>query len=69
MGRYDQLLFRPAVNAVGEMRTRFKRLDFAESAAQFHAAEMLDIGLTARLIKVTIKGCRASDTRIFHNAV
>jgi hypothetical protein len=38
---------------------------FAEIGAQFHAAEILDIGLTARLIKVTIKGCRASDTEIF----
>jgi hypothetical protein len=45
--------------------TRF----FAESTAQFHAAEMFDIGLTARLVKVTIKGCRASDTRTFFNAV
>ena len=33
--------------------------------AQFHAAETIDIGLTARLVKVTIKGCRTSDTVVF----
>jgi hypothetical protein len=59
----DELLYRPAVSVVVRRKASENAAFSSAQGTEFSAAEMIDFGLTAWQLKVTIKGCRASDAR------